>query len=616
MKIAIVGGGPGGLYFAALMKQLDPIARRHRLGTQRRQRHLRLRRRLLRRDPRRHRQRGHRDRRVHVRALRPLDRHRHPLPGPAAHRRRPGLRRHEPQGAARAAAAAVRRTRRRPALQHAGARRRGTQPGLRSGPRRGRPELRRPLPLRRGLPAQPGRPQVQVHVARHRPRLRGVQVLRQGHRARRHADPRLPLLGRGQHLHRRNARGRLAQRRLRRHRAPGVPARRKRRGGRGRHPRPFSPRSSTATRSWSTTPSGSTSPRSATSPGGTATSCSWATPPTPRTSPSGPAPSWPWRTPSPWRPACTSTPSSRPRWRRTRRSAGRWSNPPSAPRRPRWSGSRTSACTRTRTRCSSAFNLLTRSRRITYDNLQAARPRVRRPGGRGIRPHAGHRRQRPGHVPAVPDRRAGTEEPDRRLTDGHVLRHRRRPGQLPPGPPRQQGPRRRRPGDDRDGLRLRDRPHHAGLQRPLHRRPAGELARDRRLRAQPFDGDDRRPAGALRPQGLHQTHVGGHRRAAPRGRLGAGGPLGHPLRPGQPGAARNQPRRDGPGPGRVRRRDRPCGRRRASTCWSCTARTATCSRPSFRRWPTGATDEYGGSLGEPAALPAGGVRRRPRGVAR
>ena len=41
------------------------------------------------------------------------------------------------------------------------------------------------------------------------------------------------------------------------------------------------------------------------------------------------------------------------RWPRTRRSGGRWSPRPSGPRRPAWSGSRTSASTPTRTRTSS-----------------------------------------------------------------------------------------------------------------------------------------------------------------------------------------------------------------------------------------------------------------------
>ena len=55
MKIAIIGGGPGGLYFAALMKQLDPA---HEITVWERnaaRRHVRLRRGLLRRDARRHR---------------------------------------------------------------------------------------------------------------------------------------------------------------------------------------------------------------------------------------------------------------------------------------------------------------------------------------------------------------------------------------------------------------------------------------------------------------------------------------------------------------------------------------------------------------------------------
>ena len=44
------------------------------------------------------------------------------------------------------------------------------------------------------------------------------------------------------------------------------------------------------------------------------------------------------------------------------------------PRRPRWSGSRTSACTSDQEPTQFCFNLLTRSRRITYDNLRTRDP--------------------------------------------------------------------------------------------------------------------------------------------------------------------------------------------------------------------------------------------------
>ena len=93
--------------------------------------------------------------------------------------------------------------------------------------------------------------------------------------------------------------------------------------------------------------------RHATSAGATTTSCCSATPRTPRTSPSARAPSWPWRTRCRWRPACTRPPTSPPRSPPTRRSASRSCSPPSAPRRRAWSGSRTSASTSTRSRCSS-----------------------------------------------------------------------------------------------------------------------------------------------------------------------------------------------------------------------------------------------------------------------
>ena len=61
-------------------------------------------------------------------------------------------------------------------------------------------------------------------------------------------------------------------------------------------------------------------------------------------------------------------------------------------------------------------------------------------------------------------------QPRRRLAHGHVLGGGRRPRRLPPRPPRRPRPRRGRAGDDRDGVRQPRGPHHARLHRPLHRR--------------------------------------------------------------------------------------------------------------------------------------------------
>src|SRR5215469_8464537 len=75
-------------------------ARDHRLGTQRRRRHVRLRGGVLRRDPRRHRARRPGDLRGHAARVRPLGRHRRALPRGHVHLGRARLRRDEPQAAA------------------------------------------------------------------------------------------------------------------------------------------------------------------------------------------------------------------------------------------------------------------------------------------------------------------------------------------------------------------------------------------------------------------------------------------------------------------------------------------------------------------------------------
>ena len=67
-----------------------------------------------------------------------------------------------------------------------------------------------------------------------------------------------------------------------------------------------------------------------------------------------------------------------------------------------------------------------------------------------------------------------------RLPDGHVLGRRRHGERLPPRPPRLEGARRRRPGDDRDDLRVAGR---AGS--PPAARGCGTPSRQRRTSASP-----------------------------------------------------------------------------------------------------------------------------------
>ena len=130
-----------------------------------------------------------------------------------------------------------------------------------------------------------------------------------------------------------------------------------------------------------------------------------------------------------------------------------------------------------------AFNIVTRSRRITYDNLRLRDPEFVAGMDGWFGRHEAERfqawpaecpsagRGRPtADVPPVPARRPGAEEPGRGVADGHVLGRRRPAHRFSPGTPGCSRARRRRAGDDRDGVRLAGGTDHAGLRRHLHRR--------------------------------------------------------------------------------------------------------------------------------------------------
>ena len=156
---------------------------------------------------------------------------------------RPRLLGAEPPRPARRPPAARRRARGGAALQHRG---RSTRA------RAGRPDRRRrrrqqhgPRPARGRLRAIARPAPVEVHVARHRPRLRRLQVLHRRDRARRLPGPRLSLRGHDEHVHRGDLRGDLAARGARPHGRAGAGGERRRRASRSA--RSCSPARSTAT---------------------------------------------------------------------------------------------------------------------------------------------------------------------------------------------------------------------------------------------------------------------------------------------------------------------------------------------------------------------------------
>ena len=157
--------------------------------------------------------------------------------------------------------------------------------------------------------------------------------------------------------------------------------------------------------------------------------------------------------------------------------------------------------------------------------------RVRPPGRRGRA--ARRRRGRPGDVPADPDRRPRAGQPGRAVPDGHVLRRRRRARRVPPRAPGVQGARRRGPGHVGDDLRLARGPDHARLPRPVDRRAARRLGPRDVVRPRPAAPhgsgcSSGTPAARARPSSCGRAWTSRCR----RGQLGGRRPVGAAVRRG------------------------------------------------------------------------------------
>ena len=268
-----------------------------------------------------------------------------------------------------------------------------------------------------------------------------------------------------------------------------------------------------------------------------------------------------------------------------------------------------------------AFNIMTRSRRVTYDNLRLRDPEF---VGRVDDWFAGHEAARgngtgdrlPADVPAVP---AARLELANRVVVSPMDMYRAEDGMPTDFHLVHLG------GKALGGAGLvmtemvcvvrrgRITPGCTGIYTDEQ---ADGVAADHRLRASRVAGQDRHPARALRPQGLDQADVGGHRPAAGRGQLAGRRAVAAALpRRRQPGAARADRRRAGRDRGgssspRPRRADAAGFDLLELHCAHGYLLSSFISPLTNQR-----TDEYGGSLANRLRYPLRGVRRRARGVA-
>ena len=236
------------------------------------------------------------------------------------------------------------------------------------------------------------------------------------------------------------------------------------------------------------------------------------------------------------------------------------------------------------------YSLLTRSQRISHENLRQRDKAWLEGAEMWFEEQATGRqaqRRASADVHAVPPARDAPQEPRGGLADGAIQGRGRHADRLAPRASRRARQGRRRPRRHGDDLRVARGAHHARLHRPLCAGARGRLEAHRRLRARRDRRQDRHPARPLRPQGLHPARLGGDGCAADDRQLGADGALAGPVVAAQPGAARDDARRHGPGAARVTSRRPAWPSAPASTCWSCTTPTAICCRRSSRRSPTG-----------------------------
>jgi anthraniloyl-CoA monooxygenase len=173
-----------------------------------------------------------------------------------------------------------------------------------------------------------------------------------------------------------------------------------------------------------------------------------------------------------------------------------------------------------------AFALLTGSQRVGHANQKLRDPAYTEDYDRWFAARCGVPTLRPRNaaaadVHAVQVARHVLVQPRRGLADVHLFGDRRHARRLPFPALHGTRPRRRGAGDDRDDLRIRRCPHHAGLRRHLERRADGRLEAHRVFRPCQQPGEDGAADRPCRAQGFDQAGLGRHRPAAPRRQLAA-----------------------------------------------------------------------------------------------